>query len=76
MFPKYTFSKAGGAVLMLVSIRGLVLGNLEILLPLQNVTQQIAVILTKDMDRGGLIKSAEITDVFLGVLFHHVYTDV
>lgn len=30
MFPKYTFSKAGGAVLMLVSIRGLVLGNLEI----------------------------------------------
>lgn len=41
----------------------------ESLQPLQSTTVQIAVILTKGMDRGGMFKSAEIKEMFLGGLF-------
>lgn len=53
----------------LVSIWDLVFRSMKYLLPLQNTV----LILTKSMERDGLLKSTGIKEGFLGILFHYYF---
>lgn len=53
----------------LVSVWDLVFRSMKSLLPLQNTV----LILTESMERDGLLKSTEIKEGFLGILFHYCF---